>query len=173
MKTIILAAASILFFGVSSASADSLKVQPGLWKITRTNVSGPGKSRPDIGGVRTRCITKEALAQPEKTFDIPILMISLAEANTNATAPAPVACEYADIKETANSINFNYRCTGGYAFTREASVVFDSPTHFHEHVLVQVSLGDLRPIPPEVITEGTRVGDCDKATQEPGQPREH
>jgi len=165
MKTTLFAIASVLLIAVPNASADSLNVQPGQWKITRTYVRGPGRTMPEPSGPRTRCITKENLAEPAETFDSSILMIGVGITTGPPPAPERTTCEYLDVKETANSISFTYRCTGGYAFTREGSVAFDSPTHFHGHYVVQVTQGGFRPMVPEMTTEGTRIGDCVKTNQ--------
>ena len=127
----------------ASGWAGSLKVEPGLWKATVTTNRG---GQPAAPHTNEHCITQQ---------DIDDFGNKLATPHNSPQAN----CQRTSFKETSNSVDFKYECTGQFAMTSEGSIKFDSPAHYTGTVKTK---GDMMGHPFDATTamEGTRVGTC-------------
>ena len=144
VEKVFIAVAMILAFA-PFAQAGSLKAQPGQWKVTVTTNQNGQASPPQT---RTNCVTQDQIDNFATTLSKP-------------GGGAPPNCKQADFRETANSVNWKYECTGQFTMTNEGALKFDSPTHYAGTVK---TTGNIMGHPMNTVTtmEGTRVGECPK-----------
>ena len=131
------------FASASSVWAGALKVQPGLWKTTVT-ASSNGQTMPPHA--EERCITQK---------EIDDFGNKLAE-TTNAPHES---CQRTAFKETSNTVEFKYECTGQFAMNGEGDFKFDRPGHYTGKVTTKGNIMG-QEINNSSAMEGTRVGDC-------------
>lgn len=137
----LIAIAALAFASVGLAG--SLKVEPGLWKSTITT-SRKGKSA--TPHTSQRCVTQQ---------DIDDFGNKLGEQHYSPQAN----CQRTSFKETSNSVDFKYECTGQFTLTSQGSIKFDSPTHYMGTITVNGNVMG-HPMDNSTTMEGTRVGAC-------------
>ena len=135
----------------SAAVAGSLKVEPGLWKITVTShgASKHGGATAQPTRTRTHCITQK---------EIDNFANKLAEAQQARHTPDE-NCQRTSFHETSSAVDWKYACTGKFTMTSEGSIKFDSPSHYTGSLKMNGNLMG-RAIDNSSTMEGTRVGAC-------------
>jgi Protein of unknown function (DUF3617) len=138
---LIMAAALAL---ASSASAGTLKAQPGMWTTVVKNSTAAGTTAAPV--TETRCLTQG---------DVDDFANKLADTKS----PDQESCERSSFKETANSVDFTYECTGRFPINGGGSFKFDKPTHYVGQVTTKgIIMGQT--INNTTHVEGTRTGPC-------------
>ena len=135
---------------VSTAQAESVKIDPGQWKNTMTSTRNGQTSAPHSG---SHCVTQEDADNFSTSVVAPF------------TSQQP-NCSRTLFKETAKSLDFKYHCTGASPATIEGSIKFDSSTHYSGTIKDKATAGG-QPVENTFTMEGSRLGDC---TGPPGMP---
>src|SRR5579862_717472 len=156
----VMTVAAIVF--AQSASAQSLDARPGLWKLEAT--TGSVKD-----SLLLQCVNAKDIADPHrvgKVFGHPFHpMTDHPEPGYHELGePAKRTCEFRDVKETADSLDFTYQCKGLFSLTEQGSLKFDSPIHY-SGVFRVVAHDEKGPphVAPTISTEGSRIRDCSDA----------
>lgn len=141
----LVAIAMVLAFAASTPAGE-LKAKPGQWKVTVTTNQNGQAGTPQT---RMDCVSQDQIDNLATTLSKP-------------GGGSPPNCKQTNFRESANSVNWKYECSGQFTVTNEGSLKFDSPTHYTGTVK---TTGNIMGHPMNTMTtmEGTRVGECPKS----------
>jgi uncharacterized protein DUF3617 len=127
-----------------SASAETLGIEPGQWKVT-SNTRMNGQTMPP--GERMRCLTPEQATDVAQTFG--------PASNTINSTCAPTETE-----TTGTKLKWRLQCRGQLDVDVSGDFNFDSPTHYTATVISKGSMAGA--LVSDVKTEltGEHVGAC-------------
>jgi hypothetical protein len=140
-----------------------LSAEPGLWKFEATSAA-----------LRTpvkQCLTASDIADPQKVANVfghpfnPMTTHQPDPGYHTLAEQTQQACQYSEMSTTADSLAFKYDCKGAFSSTEQASLKFDSPTHYSGVFnFTGDDQMDVRPASPTISTEGSRIADCTGST---------
>jgi hypothetical protein len=144
-KTITSASIAVVVLAFASLGwAESLKVEPGMWKTVVTTTSADGRVQGPFSS--TRCVAQK---------DIGGFGDKLAETHSAQQE----TCSRTSYKETANTVEFSYQCTGRLTVDGGGSFKFDNPSHFSGDVTTTGTVMG-KAFSNDAKMEGNRTGSC-------------
>ena len=144
-KTITSASIAVAVLAFASLSwAASLKVQAGMWKTVVTTTSADGRVQGPFS--TTSCVTQN---------DVSKFGDKLAETRSADQQK----CSRTSYKETSNSVEFTYQCSGRFKVDGGGSFKFDKPGHYSGHVTTTGNIMGTA-FSNDAKIEGTRTGAC-------------
>jgi hypothetical protein len=129
---------------VSLGWADSLKVQPGMWKTVVTTTSADGKVQGPH--TTTRCVTQNDLDDFGNKL-------------TDINSAYQENCTRTSYTETSNTLDFAYQCTGRFPIDGGGSFKFDNPGHYTGSVTTKGTVMGM-PFSNVARMEASRTGAC-------------
>jgi hypothetical protein len=134
----------LLLFVTQVASAQTVELEPGRWRVVTTTLSGP----PSPPQVTTRCLTPEDVKDPGKTFG--------PQASTVNSE-----CKPTEFRLEASGLSWRLQCRGQLDMDVGGQFIFESPTSYSALVITQATMME-RMVQQSMMTiSAQRIGACE------------